>query len=72
MIVRIATKTMLNPRCLAEEEGVGLDVSEHGMTAYPPGWVLDNPAGIPLTPAGIPVPVAAGMPAPAVPAVEQS
>jgi Amt family ammonium transporter len=39
-------------RVSAEEEQAGLDLSEHGMQAYPPQWVVDGLAGVSLPPLG--------------------
>ncbi|MDP7014931.1 MAG: ammonium transporter [Pirellulaceae bacterium] len=49
-------------RVSAEDEMAGLDISEHGMHAYPPQWIVDGFSGAPVaTPAA--KPVAAGKPA---------
>jgi len=37
-------------RVSPEEEQAGLDLSEHGMHAYPPQWVVDSLPGTPLSP----------------------
>ncbi len=43
-------------RVSPEEEQAGLDISEHGMHAYPPALVVDTT----IMPAGAPIPVSAG------------
>lgn len=39
-------------RVSPEDEQAGLDLSEHGMHAYPPQWVVDSLPGTPIAPAG--------------------
>jgi Amt family ammonium transporter len=43
-------KATVGLRVSEAEEMEGLDVSEHGMLAYPQGWVLDLQTGSPLAP----------------------
>ena len=43
-------------RVSPEDEQAGLDVTEHGMHAYPPSLVVDST----VTPAGAPIPVSVG------------
>ena len=43
-------------RVSPEEEAAGLDITEHGMHAYPPSLVVDSA----MSPAGAPIPVSAG------------
>ncbi len=63
--VFMALKAVGMLRVSAEEEQVGLDISEHGMHAYPPHLVTESYAGSPLpapalvSPVGVAVPTAA-------------
>ncbi len=43
-------------RVTPEDEAAGLDITEHGMHAYPPSLVVDST----MSPAGAPIPVSAG------------
>lgn len=43
-------KKTVGLRVGAQEELEGLDIHEHGMLAYPPGWVADLQAGSPYSP----------------------
>ena len=43
-------------RVSEEDEVAGLDITEHGMHAYPPSLVVDTT----IVPAGAPIPVSAG------------
>lgn len=52
-------------RVSPEEEQAGLDISEHGMHAYPPQWVVDGYVGSPTAESGGTSPGFAGSPAPA-------
>ncbi len=53
-------------RVSAQGEMEGLDIHEHGMLAYPPGFVSDLPTGSPVAPSTVHVPVTSSMPAPTV------
>ncbi|MBL9122161.1 MAG: ammonium transporter [Planctomycetaceae bacterium] len=55
MLIFLAIKYTVGLRVTAEEEINGLDIFEHGMAAYPPGFVADSISGTPLTPAGMPI-----------------
>ena len=61
LVIFLAIKATIGLRVSEEEERAGLDVVEHGMAAYPPGLLVDHPAGSPLPY----VPAAAPAPAPA-------
>jgi ammonium transporter, Amt family len=52
-------------RVSPEEEQSGLDISEHGMHAYPPQWIVDSYVGSPIQGAGSYGPGYAGNPIPA-------
>ena len=41
----VALKALGVLRVSPEEEQAGLDLSEHGMHAYPPQWVVDTHGG---------------------------
>lgn len=56
MLIKVTIGLRVSP----EEEAEGLDLSEHGMAAYPPGFVSDTVAGSPLGP----IPGYVPMPAP--------
>lgn len=53
MGIFLAIKYTVGLRVTAEEEMAGLDIFEHGMAAYPPGFVADSITGTPLTPASM-------------------
>mgnify|MGYP002622718397 CR=1 FL=1 len=57
----LAVKYTIGLRVSEEEELQGVDIIEHGMYAYPPGFVADTPTGtagthLPTMPAGVPSP----------------
>lgn len=54
MIIFLAIKYTVGLRVSEEEEMEGLDIIEHGMAAYPPGFVADTLTGTPVTHVGIP------------------
>jgi Amt family ammonium transporter len=61
----LALKAIGILRVSPEEEQAGLDISEHGMHAYPPQWIVDGYVGTPVAGAGGFAPGFAGSPAPA-------
>ena len=50
--VFLALKAVGMLRVSPEEEQAGLDISEHGMHAYPPQWIVDSYVGSPIQGAG--------------------
>lgn len=56
-------KATVGLRVSEEEELEGLDVTEHGMLAYPPGFVIDTQTGTPAVP-GAPALSSVGVQAP--------
>ncbi len=55
-VLFLALKAIGLLRVGPEEEQAGLDISEHGMHAYPPALVVDST----MMPAGAPIPVSSG------------
>jgi len=53
LIIFLAIKYTIGLRVDEQEELEGLDIVEHGMAAYPPGFVADSLTGTPITPVGI-------------------
>jgi ammonium transporter, Amt family len=48
LLIFYAVKKTVGLRVSAEEELQGLDITEHGMLAYPPGFVSELPTGSPV------------------------
>ena len=63
--VFFALKALGVLRVSPEEEQAGLDISEHGMHAYPPQLVVDSFVGSPIPGSGGYVPGYAGSSSPA-------
>jgi len=61
----LALKAVGMLRVSPEEEQAGLDISEHGMHAYPPALVIDSYVGSPIPGSGGFGPGFAGSPSPA-------
>ena len=61
MIIFLTIKATIGLRVSEQEEMEGLDILEHGMLAYPPGFVADAVTGRPLTSlsTGFPTPASA-------------
>lgn len=49
-VIFYVIKVTVGLRVTEEEEMAGLDITEHGMLAYPPGFVADHTSGSPLAP----------------------
>ena len=52
----LALKALGILRVSPEDEAAGLDITEHGMHAYPPSLVVEST----MSPAGAPIPVSSG------------
>ncbi len=55
LVIFLLIKYTVGLRVSEEEELEGLDLSEHGLHAYPPGFVYDSVRGTPLGPGGKPL-----------------